>query len=88
VRIDGLSGVVGLAGPVDGPLPKVSARVLFEYNRSDEQPLLTAAGDVPGLTLIAPAGEPALPSAAYQLRVDDTTNPAGASVCLGVTPAG
>jgi hypothetical protein len=62
--------------------------VLFEFNRSGEQPLLTAAGDVPGLTLVAPAGEPPLPSDAYQLRVDDTTKPAGSSVCLSVTPAG
>jgi hypothetical protein len=88
VRIDGLSGVIGLAGPATGPPPKVTARVLFEFNRSGEQPLLTAAGDVPGLTLVAPAGEPPQPSDAYQLRVDDTTNPAGASVCLSLTPAG
>lgn len=87
VRIDGLSGVIGLAGPANGPPPKVTARVLFEFNRSGEQPLLMAAGDVPGLTLVAPAGAPPLPSDAYQLRVDDTTNPAGASVCLSLTPA-
>ncbi len=88
VRIDGLSGVLGLAGPVDDPPPKVTARVLFEFNRSDEQPLLTAAGDVPGLTLVAPAAEPPRPSAAYQLRVDDTANPPGASICLSLSPAG
>ena len=88
VRVDGLSGVIGLAGPVGDPPAMVAARVLFEFNRSTEQPLLTAAGDVPGLTLIAPAGRPPLPSDAYQLRVDDTTNPTGASVCLSLTPAG
>lgn len=88
VRVDGLAGVIGLAGPVGARAPTVVARVLFEFNRSGEQPLLTAAGDVPGLTLIAPAGEPPLPSDAYQLRVDDTTKPAGATVCLSVSPAG
>jgi hypothetical protein len=88
VRVDGLAGVVGLAAPVDAPPPAVAARVLFEFNRSGEQALLTATGDVPGLTLVAPAGEPPLPSDAYQLRVDDTTKPAGPSICLSVTPAG
>lgn len=87
VRVDALSGVVGLAGPVGIPPPRVAARVLFEFNRSGEQPLLTAAGDVPGLTLVAPAGPPQLPSDAYQLRIDDTTKPVGASVCLTVIPA-
>jgi hypothetical protein len=88
VRVDGLSGVVGLAGPIDAPPPMAVARVLFEFNRSGEQPLLTASGDVPGLTLVAPAGEPPLPSDAYQLRVDDTTHPEGATVCLSFSPAG
>ncbi len=88
VRIDAFAGVIGLAGPPGAPPPNVMARVLFEFNRSGEQPLLTAAGDVPGLTLFAPAGVPPLPSDAYQLRVDDTTNPIGPTVCLTVTPAG
>ena len=88
VRLDGLSSVVGLAGPIDAPPATVAARVLFEFNRSGEQPMLVAAGDVPGLTLLAPAGRPPLPSDAYQLRVDDTTKPAGASLCLSVAPAG
>ena len=88
VRIDGLAGVIGLVSPLDSLPVTVAARVLFEFNRSGEQPLLTAAGDVPGLTLISPAAAPPLPSDAYQLRVDDTTNPVGSSVCLSVTPAG
>ena len=87
-RVDGLSGVVGLVGPVGRPTPSVAAHVLFEFNRSDAQPLLTATGDVPGLTLIAPVGEPPVPSDAYQVRVDDSTNPPGSSICLSLTPAG
>lgn len=88
VRVDGLAGVIGVAGPVDAPPATVAARVLFEFNRSSEQPMLTAAGDVPGLTLLAPAGETPLPSDAYQIRVDDTTRPTGSSLCLSVSPAG
>ncbi len=88
VRVDALSGVIGLAGPVGAPPPIVAAHVLFEFNQSDAQPLLTAAGDVPGLILVAPAGEPPVPSAANQLRVDDTTNPIGSTVCLSLTPPG
>jgi hypothetical protein len=87
VRVDGFAGVIGLAGPVGAPPARVAVRVLFEFNRSAEQPLLTATGDVPGLTLISPAADPPRLSDAYQLRVDDSTRPAGSSICLSVTPA-
>jgi hypothetical protein len=72
-RVDGLSGVIGLARPIDAPSTTVTARVLFEFTRWAEQPILTAAGDVPGLTLIAPAGD---------------TSATGSTVCLSFTPVG
>jgi len=88
VRVDGLAGVIGLVQPVDAPPSRVVARVLFEFTRSEEQPILLARGDVPGLTLLAPASDAVLSSDAYRLRVDDTTRPSGSTVCLSVSPAG
>ncbi len=88
VRMDGLSGIVGVAYPVDAPPSKVTARVLFEFSRSEEQPILTAAGDVPGLTLVAPVGDAALTSNVYRLRVGDDTRVPGSTVCLWVSPVG
>jgi hypothetical protein len=88
IRVDGLTGVIGLAGPVDAPPSSVVAHVLFEYSRSGEQPILVAGGDVPGLILVAPAGSAALTSDVYRVRLGDTTTASGSTVCLRTTPAG
>ncbi|MEA2609092.1 MAG: hypothetical protein QOJ75_1335 [Chloroflexota bacterium] len=87
VRVDGLSGIVGMARPVDAPPSKVTARVLFEFSRSEEQPVLTASGDVPGLILVAPVGDLAPTSTVYRLRVGDNPNTPGSTVCLWTTPS-
>ena len=87
VRVDGLAGIVGVAHPVDAPPSRVTARVLFEFSRSEEQPVLTAGGDVPGLVLVAPVGDLAPTSTAYRLRVGDNPNTPGSTVCLWVTPS-
>ena len=86
--MDGLAGIAGVAHPVDAPPSKVTARVLFEFSRSEEQPILTAAGDVPGLVLVAPIGAPALTSSVYRFRVGDDTRSPGTTVCLWTTPVG
>lgn len=86
VRVDGLAGVVGVAYPPAAPPPKLTVRVLFEFSRSEEQPVLMAAGDVPGLLLVAPAGDVAPTSSAYRLRVGDDTSTPGSTVCLWTVP--
>jgi hypothetical protein len=88
VRVDGFAGVVGVAYPASAPPPSVSVRVLYEFSRSEEQPILTAADDVPGLVLVAPAGELAPTSTAYRLRVGDDASQPGSTVCLWTAPAG
>lgn len=86
VRVDGLAGIAGVAHPVDAPPSKVTARVLFEFSRSEEQPILTAADDVPGLILVAPAGDMALTSSVYRFRVGDDATVPGSTVCLWIAP--
>jgi hypothetical protein len=88
VRVDGLAGIVGVAHPVDRPPSRVTARVLYEFSRSEEQPILTAAGDMPGLTLVAPIGDVAPVSSAYRFRIGDDPRIAGTTVCLWTAPVG
>jgi hypothetical protein len=85
--VDGLAGVAGIVYPADPP-PKVTVRVLYEFSRSEEQPILTAWDDVPGLVLVAPAGEFAPTSSAYRLRIGDDAQTPGTTVCLWTAPAG
>lgn len=87
IRVDGLAGVVGIALPVDASPSKVTARVLYEFSRSEEQAILTASGDVPGLMLVAPASDSALTSTVYRLRIGDDPRLPGTTVCLWTTPA-
>ncbi len=87
VRLDSFPGIVGVAYPREAaPPPKVTVRALYEFSRSEEQPILTASGDVPGLTLVALVGDAPLMSRAYRLRVVDDTMMPGATVCLGTVP--
>jgi hypothetical protein len=87
IRLDRFTGIVGVAYPRDAAPPStVTVRALYEFSRSEEQPILMASGDVPGLILIALAGDVPLMSRAYRLRIGDDTTTPGVTVCLGTIP--
>jgi hypothetical protein len=88
MTVDALTSIIGLAGPFATPPVRVSARALFEFIRSDELPILVAAGDVPGIVLVAPAGNAGATSDVFRRRLADSSVPATGPVCLNTTPAG
>ena len=83
-RVDGPAGAFGVAQPVDAPLADVTARAHFEYSRSGEQPILTAAGNVPGLILVATNSAAAPTSLAHRYRVGEDIDSSWSSLCVEV----
>lgn len=83
-RVDGPAGTFGVARPVDAPAADLSARAHFEYSRSGEQPILTAAGNVPGLILVATDAAAAPTSLAHRYRVGEDVDPSWSSLCVEV----
>jgi hypothetical protein len=83
-RVDGPVATFGIAHTPGDPAPTITTRALFEYNRSDAQPILTASGNVPGLTLVARHGDAAPMSSAYRSRVGDDLDPEWSALCVEV----
>jgi hypothetical protein len=83
-RVDGPAGLFGVAQPVDAPPATVTARAHFEYNQSDEQPILTASGNLPGLILVATDGRAAPISLAHRYRVGEDLDSTWSSLCVEV----
>jgi hypothetical protein len=83
-RVDGPAALFGVAQPVDAPPATVTARAHFEYSQSDEQRILTASGNLPGLILVATDGRAAPISLAHRYRVGEDLDSTWSSLCVEV----
>jgi len=88
--VQGRPDLIGIVGPVDGDLTPVVARILSPMADGGSLLTLTAAGAVPGLTLVTPLvtsefGGPA----SYGFRAGSGVAAPGYTICIGSgAPAG
>ncbi len=85
--IRGRPTLIGLVGPDGTKLTPVASRILFPFADAGPLPILTAAGAVPGLVVVAPLltaefGGPA----AYGFRAGSGGDAPGYTVCVGLAP--
>jgi hypothetical protein len=87
--VHGRPEVIGIVGPVGAASKPVTARILYPIAAEGQLEVLTAAGSVPGLTLVAPLvtaefGGPA----AYGFRAGTSFDAPGYTICIGLVSGG
>ncbi len=81
--------VIGIVGDPDADLSPVSARMQYPFTNNGPVGLLTAAGVVPGLTLVTPLLTAELQGpAAYGFRVGTAGDTPFYTICIGLTAGG
>jgi hypothetical protein len=84
--IPGGAIVVGFSGPVEADLAPVSATIQFPLADTGPMLVMTAAGAVPGLVVVAPILTAEFDGpAAYGFRAGSAPDAPGYSICVGLT---
>jgi hypothetical protein len=77
--------VIGIVGPAGSDLTPVISRILYPFADAGPLAILTAAGAVPGLTLVAPVVTAELGGpASYGFRAGSSADAPGYTICIGL----